>query len=134
MPTPDEALELAQDDVQQGLSQFLNADPDNAGHGFRPLEEFDRDRESGGLGNGETGTFVVPWAFRGVHDGFSRDVMGFEPTRLEVEVRGVSILHTHNDGELQIARFIDWTAALAQIGVGFSKRPVVDSPVDAGLA
>ena len=126
MPIGPEAIDLVRRDVEQGIGSWLIADDDVEGAGFRIQERFERD--GGLLGNEDTGTNAVPWAFRGRHD---RDVMGFLPTGRIIDVEGVTIIHETDDGE-RYARFVDWVGALAQMGVGLFNRPVLDDPPNAG--
>ena len=134
------AHDLIRRDVEAGIAGFVTGIPDDPSHGFQFMEEFDRWRD-GGVHTRSEDTFVVPWVFRGIHDvepqlegQEPRDVMGFVPTRQVVEVRGCTIAHWEtDDAEPRFTRFIDWAGAMAQIGVTFLKRPVIDDPENAGM-
>jgi hypothetical protein len=126
MPLGEEAVNMVQRDVEQGIGAWLVPADDVDGAGFRVQARFERD--GGRLGNGDTGTTAVPWAFRGRHE---YDVMGFLPTGRVVDVQGVTIVHETPDGP-QFARFVDWVGALSQMGVSLFTRPVLDDPPRAG--
>lgn len=120
MPEPGEALELVIEDVTRGIGEWLRADDDIPGSGFRLLEPFERDAEQ--LRNAETGTVVVPWGWTGRHDG---DVMGVTPTGRIIDIHGVTLVRDTEQGP-QFSRFVDWISALGQMGVGLFSRPVID--------
>jgi hypothetical protein len=107
-------------DVEVGIGEWLRADEDIDGAGFRLLEPFDREADQ--LRNAETGTVVIPWAWVGRHDG---DVMGFTPTGRVIDVHGVTLVRDTEDGP-KYSRFVDWVSALGQMGVGLFSRPIID--------
>ena len=102
------------------MGEWLRADDEVDGAGFRLLEPFDREEVP--INSSQTGTVVIPWAWRGRHDG---DVMGFAPTGRVVDVHGVTLVRDTDDGP-KYSRFVDWISALAQMGVGLFSRPVID--------
>ncbi|MGH9275341.1 MAG: hypothetical protein ACRDZU_11905 [Acidimicrobiales bacterium] len=120
MPDPIEALALVRDDVERGMGDWLRADEEIDGAGFRLLEPFDV--EDVPINSAQTGTVVIPWAWVGRHDG---DVMGFTPTGRVIDLHGVTIVRDTDDGP-RYSRFVDWVSALGQMGVGLFSRPVID--------
>jgi hypothetical protein len=127
MPEIDVALELVQQDVSEGLTAWL--EPRSDDHGFAVAGRDEDDLSH--LLSSSLGDVAVPWTWTGVHratdDDEDRDVMGYQPTGLTIEVRGVTIV-SDRDGEVTFARFVDWVSALAEIGVPLLARPVVDVP------
>ena len=126
MPDAGAARELVQRDVEAGIGSWLVAADDIDRRGFRVLEPFDD--ESAPLQN-DGGTVVVPWAWVGRHEA---EAMGFRPTGLTIEVRGVTIV-SDADGGPTFSRFVDWVSALADMGVSLSTRGVLDDPQSAGV-
>jgi hypothetical protein len=120
VPDPGEALALVRDDVERGMGAWLLADDEIDGAGFRLLEPFDSEEVP--INSTQTGTVVIPWAWRGRHDG---DVMGFAPTGRVIDVHGVTLVRDTDDGPTY-SRFVDWVSALGQMGVGLFSRPIVD--------
>lgn len=120
MPDPGEALAMVEEDVKNGMGDWLRAADEVEGAGFRLLEPFDREEVP--INSSQTGTVVIPWAWRGRHDG---DVMGFAPTGRVVDVHGVTLVRDTDDGP-KYSRFVDWTSVLAQMGVGLFSRAVLD--------
>ena len=145
-----DAERIVRADLAQGMEGFLSIHDENS-HGFAIQAQFEREAD-GGLSSA-AGSIAIPWSYRGVHD-LPRDgdddaldadpereqqkarlrrifpphdKMGFVFTGREVEVQGVTIVHEHN-GPVEVSRFVDWVGAMAQIGIGLMKRPVLDTP------
>lgn len=133
MPDPREAVEAVARDVAEAIGAWLTPDPELDRAGFRLLEPFESDGEA--LASPDQATVAVPWAWVGRHvrdeahaEGpHPTDVMGFLATDQAVELRGVTLVRGES-GDLRFSRFVDWTSALADIGVGLFTRPVTDAP------
>lgn len=120
MPEPAEALAMVEEDIRTGIGEWLRAHDDIPGAGFRLLEPFDNEEVP--INSAQTNTVVIPWAWRGRHDA---DVMGFAPTGRIVDLHGVTLVRDTDTGP-GFSRFVDWTSALAQMGVGLFSRAVID--------
>lgn len=133
MPDPREAVEAVERDVTEAIGAWLMPDPELDRPGFRLLEPFESDGE--GLTSPDQATVAVPWAWVGRHASDAAtpegthptDLMGFLATDRAVELRGVTLVRGES-GDLRFSRFVDWTSALADIGVGIFTRPITDAP------
>jgi hypothetical protein len=133
MPDSREAIEAVREDVTTAIAAWLTPATGLDRAGFRVLEPFEA--EGGALASPDGATVAVPWAWVGRHArsdaeldaAHPADVMGFLATDRVVELRGVTLVRREGD-ELRFSRFVDWTSALADLGIGIFSRPVIDAP------
>jgi hypothetical protein len=113
-----EAVSLVRRDVVAGLDKLFPAREDDGEEGFRIAEDF-----AGQAPITNDAVEAVVWTWTG------RDTVGFgglKPTRTQVVVRGVTLIE-RGDGETgpRVYRYVDWSQVAAQLGVGFTGRPVI---------
>jgi hypothetical protein len=120
----DEVQRLVREDVLDGLSRRRDDDEpdgfdrDELERGFRFL---DGRREGLPVLVGDVAG-VAAWRIEATHD---ERVQGIPPTHHEVEITGCTYVLTGEDPP-QFVRFVDWASALAQMGVTFNTKPLVD--------
>jgi hypothetical protein len=139
MPDLEEAVDGVRRDVTAAIGEWLVPDTSLDRGGFRVLDPFDaalaREADGEALATPDQTTVAVPWAWVGRHVRTARsldtphptDLMGMLATDRVVELRGVTLVRGEGD-DLRFSRFIDWTSALAELGIGIFSRPVTDAP------
>jgi hypothetical protein len=110
-----EVVELVANDVEEGLGQFFS--PEGPSGGFK-LAPFVEPHVHGGQA-------WVAWTFSGVHD--KAAFAGLYPTKLPVEVHGVTLVDTTTDPP-QFRRYIDWIDVCQQLGLSVTSRPAMEPP------
>lgn len=108
---PESAWALVDDDVR---SVFAEAFPGEL-VGVAP---FERDQHIA-----SATTVAVPWRWVGRHE---QPFLDIPPTKLTVEITGVTMLHDDPDGELRFHRLVDWLGLYTRLGVVIGSRTTID--------
>jgi hypothetical protein len=108
-----DVVDLAANDIEEGLSQFFSAQGPSGG--FKRAD-FVEPYVNGGRA-------WVPWTFSGVHD--KAAFAGLHPTGRPVEVHGVTLVDTTTDPPL-FRRYIDWIDVCQQLGLSVTARPAME--------
>src|SRR5262245_57436387 len=113
-----ETISWVRRDVVAGLDKVFPARAEDDAEGFRIADDFEGQAPI----TNDTVEAVV-WTWTG------RDTVGFgglKPTRAQVVVRGVTLIEQGEGGKgPRVYRYVDWSQVAAQLGVGFTGRPVI---------
>jgi len=112
------AVDLVQQDVAAGLGHAF----DDRDDGFRVREDLLGDAFADG-----DRVVAIPWELSCTH---ARPFLEIEATRIDLVIRGVTLVVEDRDKGVLLHRYIDWSQVMSDLSMSMTFRPALEKRVD----